>query len=334
MIVVFDTNIWISDLALTSGVGSAVRYYLYQQSARIGLPEVVKLETEVHLRTTLTNHIKKIRDSHRQLLSVFGRLKEVVLPADDQVEELISQVFSNLGVEIEEFPFSLASAQASLIRTVQKISPCDKSQEFKDGVLWEDCLSILKDESVYLVTNDKAFYKKREFKQGLADDLQKDVKGLSNEFKIFPSLGELLSQLGGEANIDHAYLLESYLSHHRESLENMASKHSFVLDGKPIVESIEVFATEKPDSLYVTFTIELPCSDTTHEERSGAKIVARGEASYDSQKREFTDFASRGDELLYQLEDGTEKTVSKTVVAVANMVIGHREVEHSVRYKL
>ena len=53
MIVIFDTNVWISDLALTSKVGGAVRFYLRGQKAHIGLPEVVKLETEVHLRTTL-----------------------------------------------------------------------------------------------------------------------------------------------------------------------------------------------------------------------------------------------------------------------------------------
>ena len=69
MIIVFDTNIWILDLALTSNVGSAVRFYLREQKGRIGLPEVVKLETEFHLRTTLADHIEGIRSSHRQLLT-------------------------------------------------------------------------------------------------------------------------------------------------------------------------------------------------------------------------------------------------------------------------
>lgn len=53
MIVIFDTNVWISDLALTSNVGSAVRFFLRERNARIGLPEVVRLETEFHLRTTI-----------------------------------------------------------------------------------------------------------------------------------------------------------------------------------------------------------------------------------------------------------------------------------------
>ncbi len=134
MIVVFDTNVWISALALTSNVGSAVRFYLREQKARIGLPEVVKLETEVHLRTTLSEHIQEIQSSHRQLLAVFGRLKEVVLPTAEEVEALIAQVFSNLGVQIEEIPFRLDSTKASLIRTVKKLPPSNKDQQFKDGV--------------------------------------------------------------------------------------------------------------------------------------------------------------------------------------------------------
>ena len=144
MIVIFDTNIWISDLALTSNVGSAVRFYLREQKARIGLPEVVKLETEFHLRTMLDEHIAEIQSSHRQLLAVFGRLKEIVLPTTEEVEDLISRVFSTLGVPIEDIPFTLDSAKASLIRAVRKIPPSDKSQEFKDGVLWEDCLRMFR----------------------------------------------------------------------------------------------------------------------------------------------------------------------------------------------
>jgi hypothetical protein len=65
VIVVFDTNVWISDLALTSNVGSAVRFFLREHKARVGLPEVVRLETEIHLRTALLKHIGDIQSGHR-----------------------------------------------------------------------------------------------------------------------------------------------------------------------------------------------------------------------------------------------------------------------------
>jgi hypothetical protein len=333
MIVIFDTNVWISDLALTSNVGSAVRFYLREQKARIGLPEVVRLETEVHLRTTLTDHINDIQSSHRQLLAVFGRLKEVVLPIGEEVEALISKVFSNLGVQIQEFPFTLKSAKASLIRAVRKLPPSDRNQQFKDGVLWEDCLVMLQNEPVFLVTDDRAFYKNRETKLGLADELSQDLNGAPNELRIFPSLRDLLSQIGTGAQIDPASLIAAYLNLHGEKMKGMANKHSFVLGGQPTVK-LDVFVTEKPASLYVSFTIELPCSDATNEGRTGAKILAHGEGTYNAEAKKFVELENRGEQLLYQLQDGTEKKLENIVLVLGSAVIGHRTVEHSVRYKL
>jgi hypothetical protein len=333
VIVVFDTNVWISDLALTSNAGSAIRFYLRERKARIGLPEVVKLETEFQLRTTLAEHINQIQSSHRQLLAVFGRLKEVVLPTAEEIEALIAKVFSNLGVEIEEFPFTLESAKASLIRAVRKVPPSDKSQQFKDGVLWEDCLTLLRKEPVLLVTEDRAFYRNRDTKLGLADELRQDLNGSSNEFKIFPSLRDLLSEIGTGVQIDPASLIAAYLDLHGERMKTMADKHSFVLDGEPTTQ-LDVFVTERPASLYVTFAIELPCSDAMNEGRIGAKIVAHGEGTYHVDSKEFVNLANRGEQLLYQLPDGTEKKLENIVLAVGSVVIGHRTVEHSVRYKL
>lgn len=333
MLVVFDTNVWIADLALASNVGSAIRFYLRERKARIGLPEVVKLETEFHLRTTLTEHISQIQSSHRQLLAVFGRLKEVVLPAAEDVEALVAKVFSNLGVEIQEFPFTIESAKASMIRTVRKIPPSDKNQQFKDGVLWEDCMLMLRSEPVFFVTNDRAFYKNRDPKLGLAEELQQELPDSSNEFKIFPSLHDLLSEIGTGLQVPPESLTEAYLAVHGDKLKIMADKNSFVLAGEPTA-NIDFFVTEKPSYLYVTFSIELPCSDATSEGRAGAKIVAVGEGTFDAETRKFLNLSNRGEKLFYVLPDGTEKTLENIVIAVGSAVIGHRIVEHSVRYKL
>ena len=332
MIVVFDTNVWISDLALTSNVGSAVRFFLREHKARIGLPEVIRLETETHLRTALLKHIDDIRSSHRQLLSVFGRLKEVVLPNEADVNELIGKVFSNLGVEIDEVPFSLDSARDSLLRTVRKTPPSDTTQQFKDGVIWADCVSMSKKEPVHLVTGDKAFYRSKDTKLGLANELLSEVDNLDNRIEIFPSLTDLLSQIRTDIQINPAILLDQYRRLHGETIAEMASKHSFVLEGEPTT-TIEPMVTEKPSELFVTFSIDFPCADSTNEERTGARIVARGEGTYDADARKFVDIHRRGEKLSYQLSDGTEKKLENYVLLAGSVVIGHRTVEHSVRYK-
>ncbi len=333
MIVIFDTNIWISNLALTSNVGSAVRYFLSEQKALIGLPEVVKLETEFHLRTTLSDHIEKIRSSHRQLLAVFGRLKEVVLPTEEEVETLISNVFSNLDVKIQEYEFNLESAKAALIRTVQKLPPSDKDQQFKDCVLWQDCLNVLKMQSVFLVTEDKAFYKNRDTKLGLADVLKQDLVGIQNEFKIFASLRDLLYKISAGVKIDSHLLIDAYMKLNCNKLNTMAGNNSFILSNQPEV-SMDVFVTEKPSVLYVSFTIELPCEDGTSDGRTGARIIVHGEGTYDAGEKRFTELVDHGEKLIYQLPDGTEKILENHVLMVGNVFIGHRTVEHSIRHKV
>jgi hypothetical protein len=230
MIVILDTNIWISDLALLSSVGSAVRHYLRLQNARLGLPEVIKLETEVGLRKALGDHIEKIQSSHRQLLTLFGRLKGVVLPSAEEVEGLIADIFSKLGVEIEEIPFTLESAKASLERTIKKLPPSDKNEQFKDGVLWADCLTLLKKEAVFLVTSDKAFYKGRDLTRGLALELKKEIADLPNELKIFPSLTDLLSQIKTSMPFTEDVFVNTFTDNHGEKIGKLAANHSFAVE--------------------------------------------------------------------------------------------------------
>lgn len=333
MIVVLDTNVWISELALSSTVGSAVRFYLRENNARIGLPEVIKLETEHHLRTNLNKYIEDINRSHRQLLAAFGRLKEIVLPGKEEVEELIFSVFSRLGLQVEEIPFTLESAKNSLIRTVESLPPSDRNQQFKDGVIWADCLKLLESESVFLVTNDKAFYKKREFVNGLADELKEELNGISHEFKIFPSLKELLSAIRIVPEISPKQLVQAYMQAHRDHVEDMASKNSFMLSDKFSTE-LDVFATEEPQRLFVDYTIVFDCIDITNQARVGGEIIVRGEGTWETNTKELIDMKRRGEKLIFRLEDGTEKKLENYVLLAGNIVLGHREVEHSVRYRL
>jgi hypothetical protein len=44
--IVFDTNIWISELGLNSAKGAATRFFVKKRGATVVVPEVVKLETE------------------------------------------------------------------------------------------------------------------------------------------------------------------------------------------------------------------------------------------------------------------------------------------------
>jgi predicted nucleic acid-binding protein len=61
MIVVFDTNIWKSQIYLQSAEATATRFFLRQKQARLGLPEVIKREVETHLKRDILKHISAMK---------------------------------------------------------------------------------------------------------------------------------------------------------------------------------------------------------------------------------------------------------------------------------
>ncbi|MCH7712492.1 MAG: radical SAM protein [Chloroflexi bacterium] len=220
-----------------------------------------------------------------------------------------------------------------LERMLKKIPPSNKNQQFKDAVLWENCLEVLKTDAVCLVSNDKAFYKSREYSQGLADELKQDIEKCPNEFKIFPRLADLLSEIKTGVQIEPEILIEAYMNQNSAQLEGMASKQSFIMEGEPRT-TLEVFATENPLFLYFDFTIEFPCVDTSNEGRTDARIYASGEGKYNAEEKKIVELTTRGETLLHRLPDGTEKKLENIVIGVMTGVIGHRTVEHSVKRKL
>ena len=184
MIVVFDSNVWLSELGLRSGAAAAVRFFLNQSGAHVAVPEVVQLEVRHNLTNRLRTHVEGIRDNYRQLLTACGKLREIILPTEEEIQAKVEELFSSIGVQQKQIPFSLESARSALSKTIQKESPCDKTQEFKDAAIWADCVTLLATDEVVLVTNNKAFYKDRTYEKGLAPNLADETKHLPNRICI------------------------------------------------------------------------------------------------------------------------------------------------------
>lgn len=333
MIVVLDSNIWLSELGLNSARGAATKFFVKQKSARIALPEVVRLETEHHLRNNLKGYISKMQDSHRQLLTVFGKLKEVVLPDEEEIEKKVRELFCNMDVELIEVPFSLESAKQSFLKIVDKLPPSDHKQQFNDGVLWSDCVKLLEQDDVYLVTSDKAFYKDRNSTKGLAPNLAEEISQAKHSVKLVSSLLELLQELQTEVTVNEEALAEAFFDKNQQSINDILSRNGFEL-GKRLRVNKTLYATERPSFLYIEFTMEYDCKDAIEENRTDAILVLRGDGSYRADTGGFEDLRNFGEALSFRLEDGSEKNVRNQVIFAGGITIGHKEVAHTVRYKL
>jgi hypothetical protein len=333
MIVIIDTNIWLSELGLRSGLGAAVRYFLNKKSTKVALPEVVKLESESKLRKLLTELTSNISSDHRQLLTIFGSLKEVVLPDHAKIEERVSSLFNDLGVGIFEIPFSLESARSSFIKTINKEAPSDKSQQFKDGVLWADCISLLDNDDVYLITSDKAFYEKRDYKNGLAENLMNELKDKPKSLTILPDLVSLLEEIKEETTLDEEKIFSEFVARNSKTLNNILDSHGFSL-GIRTQATQRVFATENPNILFFEFEFKYECNDERNENRSDAIITLKGDGSYNIEESQIVELRNFGESLEYRIEGEEDKKIANQVIMVGSAVIGHRTVSHSVRYPL
>lgn len=332
MFIIFDTNVWVSQLALNSPSGAAVRFFVQQQGATVVIPEVVRLELERHLTRRLHDLRESISSNHRQLLTVFGNLKEVALPTDDQIREKINEISSQLDVPTKDIPFSLKAAKSSFLKTINKVPPSDKTQEFKDGVIWAHCIDLLAEADVYLVTGDKAFFEGRAYSGGLAKNLKDEAAASKHEIKAISSLDELLDDIRKDVQIDEKKLVEAFLQPHKESVNRMLDRAGFALDGAPQV-NVKLYATEVATQLYVEFEITFQCLDATDQGRTDAMIRLPGDGSYDTSTGKYLELRNQGEKLEYTDAEGQQKR-ENVVVMVGSVVIGHRSVQHTVRYPL
>ena len=65
--IVLDSNVWLNEQMLRHRVGSAIRFFLRRHNARVVVPEVVRLEVELHLEQELKELASRLREGHKQL---------------------------------------------------------------------------------------------------------------------------------------------------------------------------------------------------------------------------------------------------------------------------
>lgn len=200
-------------------------------------------------------------------------------------------------------------------------------------MLWADCVRLLEKDDVLFVTEDKAFYKGHNGNQGLADNLAKEAAKLDHTLKIFPSLSSLLPEVSTKVSIDVDALAAILIAQSQERINKMLSSNGFEL-GSRVREKVNLYATEKPTVLAFEFILEYECVDVTGEERSDAVLTLKGDGSYDTQSDTFNELRNFGETLNYKLQDGTEEKKQNRVIFAAGTMVGHKEIAHTVRYKL
>lgn len=329
--VVLDSNIWLSEQMLRHSTGAAVRFFLIRHDARLALPEVVRLEVILHLAKRMRELAADARRAHRALLPLAGSLKELVLPEDAELDATAARAFDDIRVPVFEVPFSLESARAAFEKCVRGEAPSGpKDQQFKDGVVWADCLRLAQNTPVLFITQDKGFYEGRDYGKGLAGNLRREAEGVLHDISISHELSAVLERVREAVPVNYDDIEAAVLTaEKRTELSRMLGAAGYTL-GDRVGMSHQLFATDNPGEALIEFALTFR---GLHPDGREGALTLRGEGRYLSNTGEVVDPSPNGDEFIYTDEDG-EKKRANHVFAVGAAHLGHRVVQHDVRTPL
>ncbi|NLE05783.1 MAG: DUF4935 domain-containing protein, partial [Crenarchaeota archaeon] len=118
MKIIVDTNIWLKENLLRSPKGLSLTAFCYRNGHKILIPEIVEQEIEINFIRNATESREKIQEEYRYLLATFGKMKEIILPADGEVKKVLKDRLIELDGIIERIPFTFDQAKSALTMVI------------------------------------------------------------------------------------------------------------------------------------------------------------------------------------------------------------------------
>jgi hypothetical protein len=316
--VVIDANQWRSSLLLTAQLGAALLHLLRDLNACVGLPEIIEPEIRKHIVKAGEQATKRIADGFDLLEHLMGSKVDCSLPTTAELHACVDKKFDELEGHLVRVPFRLEHAHAALEMVNAELAPNGpQSQQFKDSAIWQALLELSRQYDVLFITADKAFFKGKDPKNGMADNLSADCRRVNGQirivFELQAGLNALQSDVVGPKKEDvlanlpkKEDILPTLLDHLQNAMKGLAGREGFAL-GAVADSAIEPFATEKPGVFAVAFTIVYHVSDILRagpQCRSNATMEVKGDCAYRSEPERIADLYLDWDEFSWSDSGG------------------------------
>lgn len=333
MIIILDTNILVSELGLTTQKGAAFKFYLRKNKAKLAIPEVIKLETEENLKDEISNYINLLEKNYRYLLSIFGKLKELVLPTQDEIKNKIAEILTFDSIEVIKLDFTFESAKDAFLRVIKKIPPSNRKQQFKDCIIWNHCNELLESEKVILVTKDQDFYEDGKYSNGLNNLLKNEIDAHKDNFKICSDLKELMTEFDEEIFIDDKIILDIILQNEKTYIDSALLNMELTLSNEYEVNKT-LYITEKPNKIFLELIIRIRCESLTEEEIINKFLKIECNCTYDIEEKTLDNIRSEYIGLVEIIDNKEEKIKGSIFLHPGTGVIGHRIMEHKIKLEV
>lgn len=263
--VVPDTNAWVSEFGLRSAAGAALIHTLQLRGGVIGFPEVVEAEMSSNLSERGTKAVADTNRNLSQIQMILGYRPEIETPDEYQLRQSVADWLGELEALLVRVPITEDSARDAVGMAISKRAPNHKREEIRDTLIFLACLELAKSYRTVFVTADGDFLEDGEPHPDLA--ALATERGVSIE--LDRSIADCLIRIGANRSslVDNKEVLRSLSIAISNDLAEEVSGYGFDL-GDVINERLELFATEDPTHLAVTFelTIELDPDDMNPQE--------------------------------------------------------------------
>ena len=331
--VLLDTNsIVYRNPLLRNPLGASLLNCVQHAGGKLAIPEIVRIEIEKQANQFALENVRRANKALEKIEAVVGYRDQVPLPTPQQIEKAIQERLAELSELTESTPLKPEHLKAALDRLLEEKPPNGpRNQQFKDSLIWESILEMSREAPVHFVTQDKDFYEKHAYNNGLAVVLQSEIEEQGGEVHAYVELADALevlqmglpgfdpSQFAGPVSIPVLFQLRSFAA---DFDVEVGLQSDF---------TARAFVTENPKRLALEFVLKHTGVRSTVEGEATVSCVARGDCLVDAETGDVT--TVKLDELRLIDADGNE--VAGTVYASAHVHLGGpQRVPYSIRYPI
>lgn len=261
VVVVLDSNAWISQTLLRSKLAAVLLYWMRARQVKLILPEVVRNEVVERVadkgRADIEAGVNKLQEGLRYRGEVLSQDFKAALPNQDSLRATATARFDELSERIEEVALKLEHVR-NVLQSVYTGGPF-KESDFRDGLIWEVVLECLEYADVCLVTQDAVFFDPN--KRDLRASLDEQVGSSAGTLALFRDLSALTLDLASaEPTLPEPEIMDQVRPQYLADLAKATADQGFDL-GEETGFSITGFATTDFNSVLLEISVTGRCVD-------------------------------------------------------------------------
>ena len=256
-VLVLDSSTFIKEIGLMSQQGSTLKHYLYCRGTQLVVPQVAAEEYERHLAKHAEKKVKQIQDGLFWLAKFCNGVEGWSAPEDTVIKARAKALAmgKNLGaIFLNETDDTRAQAER---RYEEERPPAHtKKATLGDCRIWEQCLELLSDHDVVLVSEDNDF--KGRCCRSLHPQLCAEAKeaGAGRSLKFYSGMELLLDELKSEIPaIPDAEIFKFVYDATSETVQELQSNSEYRPTATGTIKQTRL-TTENPHIIEVRLEVE------------------------------------------------------------------------------